>query len=201
MSSYRIFTVNGGTVSEDAVVEALHLKGAAGIIIPVIAVGEEGRGRKRDIVAVSGADPGDVIRFAELGTTKVGKPKLIVRAAPDDDSKVIVVFRTPIGFRGGNSHTGDRTGEEEHKEWDEKRTRLTFAPFPGVIISAGMIAEGSAGRMGYGDQLIAVMPENTVFRTAYSGRRYGAPGAHYYVWNGKHLLALTWAEREISELF
>ncbi|MBI2463225.1 MAG: hypothetical protein HYV65_03260 [Candidatus Spechtbacteria bacterium] len=47
---------------------------------------------------------------ARIGTTRNGAPKLIAvddRASLSEDA-VIVVLPTPIGYRGGNSHTGDR---------------------------------------------------------------------------------------------
>ena len=48
------------------------------------------------------------LKFAEIGATKAAKPKFFAKDAPTTDEKVIVVFRTQIGFRGGNSHTGDK---------------------------------------------------------------------------------------------
>ena len=129
----------------------------------------------------------------------------------DTTEKCICIFRTKIGFRGGNSHTGDRKEEywvpnwfwrsdllalgKELKErytkeeaisiveelnssyqWDAIFERkLEFHPFPGEILCKGIIAQGQAGRMGSGEQLVAVMPRGVVFRTGYSGRLYGAP--------------------------
>jgi len=45
------------------------------------------------------------------------------------------------------------------------------------------------------------MPKGVVFRTGYSGRLYGAPAAHYYVFDGEKILAATWEERMLTELF
>lgn len=236
----RVFTIESGVVTAGAVIESLKLKGA-GIEIPAILIGEEGRGRERGVVPV-GSPPqvpcpeqgkdmwtsADVCRqcgvtlgeaqgstrhhpdsglvtgrlmFAEVGQTKANKPKLLAAPGATTDEKIVVVLRTAIGFRGGNSHTGDRSGTEEFEEWGEKKTRLTFAPFPGEVIARGAIAQGTAGRMGGGDQLVAIMPKDVVFRTAYYGRLYGAPGAHYYKWDGERLLAMTWEEREASDIF
>src|SRR5690606_4990542 len=47
------------------------------------------------------------IHSAEVGTTKAGKPKLFQTECTNTLEKCICVFRTMIGFRGGNSHTGD----------------------------------------------------------------------------------------------
>lgn len=205
----RIFTVSSGQVSVGATVGKLTLKGA-GITIPAIMVGEEGRGRDRGVMPVQllpeqqkeWEEKGTTtVGFGEIGQTKAGKPKLYAKSQPGDEDTVIVVLPTTIGFRGANNHTGDRIGEEEYEEWGEKKTRLTFAPFPGEIIVSGTIAQGDAGRMGSGSQYIATMPKDIVFRTSYSGRLYGAPSAHYYMWTGELMLAATWEERAASDLF
>ena len=249
----RVSTISDGTVEMGAVVRKHELKGA-NVVIPVIFIGEEGRGRTLGVLPVQLTPAqekefqanGQVrIEFAELGQTKAGKPKLFAKDSACSDNGIIAVLRTPIGFRGGNDHTGDRTqtfwtiresfadiareagipiqekyldkakvleyaaklaairypGENNIKEDCGFEYHLEFAPFPGTIINKGVIAEGTAGRMGSGDQLVAVIPKNVVFRTSYSGRRYGKPSAHYYKWNGDKVLAATWEEREQSDIF
>ncbi len=207
MATYKVYTVSSGSVREGAVVEKLALKGA-GIDIPAIIIGEEGRGRKRAVLPVqlpSGLykewhEKGRVeIRAAEVGQTKAGKPKLFGKETADTDEKIICVFLTKIGFRGSNSHTGDRTGETFKDSWGEERP--VFAQFPGEVLVCGVIAQGAAGRMGSGEQLVAVMPRGIVFRTGYTGRLYGAPSAHYYIWNGEQLISATWEERTAADLF
>jgi hypothetical protein len=76
-----------------------------------------------------------------------------------------------------------------------------FYPFPGDILSVGIIAQGDAGRMGSGEQLVAIMPADVVFRTGYSGRLYGYPAEHYYIFRNGQLLATTWEEREVTDIF
>ncbi len=243
----KIFTIENGKVSEGVKVDSFTLKGA-GVSIPAIIIGEEGRGRKLGVLSVhllpdtyvEWKENGYVyIHSAEIGTTKSGKHKLSQTKEADTTEKCICVFRTKIGFRGGNSHTGDRKGEYWVREWfislpenvpkKERYTReevvaivaaitppeekgiwrwdegferkLEFNPFPGEILCDGIIAQGQAGRMGSGRQLVAVMPEDIVFRTGYSGRLYGAPSAHYYVYRRGQLLSATWEEREISDIF
>jgi len=128
----------------------------------------------------------------EIGKTRSGKPKAFPEKTPATDH-CLCVFRTKIGFRGGNSHTGDRTNFDS----DE----FEFLPFPGEILGEGTIAQGLAGRAGSGRQVIAVMPKNIVFRTGYSGRLYGGPAAHYYLFDGQKIHALTWPEREAADLW
>ncbi len=239
----KVFTIESGKVTEGARVDSFTLKGA-GVSIPAITIGEQGRGRKLGVLPVQllpeqykeWQEEGYVyIHSATVGTTKVGKPKLFQTEYADTTEKCICIFRTKIGFRGGNSHTGDRKeeywvpyyfwksdiaalwkelqekytekeaieiAEELNSDWDcifEKE--ILFRAFPGEILCEGIIAQGDAGRMGSGKQLVAVLPADTVFRTGYSGRLYGAPSAHYYIFMDGQLLAATWEEREISDIF
>src|SRR5690606_27814059 len=165
----KVFTIESGKVIEGAELVTFALKNAD-VSIPAIIVGEEGRGRQLGVLPVQlteeqfkkwRAGETVIIKNARVSETKSGKPKLI-ETEDSNNEKVIVVFRTQIGFRGSNGHTGD--GDE---------------PFPGDILVCGVIAQGDAGRMGSGDQLVAVIPKNTVFSTIYSGRLYGEPSEHY----------------------
>lgn len=202
----KIFTIENGEITDGAVVGTFSLK--AGIKIPAIIVGQEGRGRQLGVLPVQllpdsykvWQEKGEVkIVSAEVGQTKAGKPKLFEKEESGTEGKVICVFNTQIGFRGGNSHTGDRTGEYRVDVWGDKIP--SFHPFPGEWLTKGVIAQGDAGRMGSGEQGVAVVPKNVVFRTGYSGRLYGNPSAHYYLWDGEQLLVATWDERQIADLF
>jgi|LFRM01.2.fsa_nt_gb hypothetical protein len=203
----KIFTIGSGKVTEGVRVDSFTLKGA-GVTIPAILIGEEGRGRRLGVLPVQllpdtyaewQENGYAYIHSAKVGTTKSGKPKLFQTEDADTTEKCICVFRTQIGYRGGNSHTGDRDGGMERDYWGKERP--TFHPFPGEILCEGIIAQGDAGRMGSGEQLVAVMPADTVFRTGYSGRLYGAPRAHYYVYRDGQLLSATWEERDVSDIF
>jgi hypothetical protein len=212
----KIFTLASGRIWEGASVKEFHLTGA-NTSISAILVGEDGRGRSLGVLPVQGADPDTELKVADVGKTRSGRPKLIASAENGDADQCIVVFRTPIGFRGGNSHTGDRAGWKcdawgckaegegmsptQCPECGKDDFRLRFAPFPGEILVQGEIAQGAAGRMGGGVQMVAVMPKGVVFRTGYSGRLYGGPSAHYYVFNGEKILAATWEERQLSDIF
>ena len=195
----KLFTISSGKVTEGALVFLLELK-AAGATIPAIIVGEEGRGRSRGVLPVQlfpeqeaeWKEKGEtIVSFGSLTTTRSGKPKLIALKTDSDSEHALCVFRTKIGFRGSNYHTGERKAEGEG-----------FEDFPGETIVSGVIAEGDAGRMGAGQQLIAVMPKNVVFRTAYTGRLYGNPFEHYYMFDGEKIIGgLTAEERDLSEIF
>lgn len=245
----KIFTIQSGEVTEGVRVDSFALKGA-GIAIPAVVIGEEGRGRKLGILPVQllpeqykewQENGYTYIHFATVGTTKAGKPKLFQVEDADTQEKCICIFKTKIGYRGSNSHTGDRkeeywvinrfwrsdlsalgkelkekyTEEEAIKIAEELNTsqnssyqwdviferKLEFHPFPGEILCEGVIAQGDAGRMGSGKQLVAILPADIVFRTGYSGRLYGQPAAHYYIFRDGELLSVTWEERAISDIF
>ncbi|MBC8464929.1 MAG: hypothetical protein H8D63_00940 [Parcubacteria group bacterium] len=206
--AYPIFTINSGSVRKGAVVSTLALKGA-NIEIPAILVGETGRGRNRGVLPVhlpsalyaEWKEKGTVtVEAAEIGATKKGAPKLFAKEKTDCEEKAICVFPTKIGFRGSNSHTGDRTGETKKDSWGDEV--IEFLPFPGDVLTEGSIAQGTAGRAGGGTQMIAVLSKDAVFRTGYSGRLYGAPRAHYYTYTGEgEVLAMTWEERSLADVF
>lgn len=231
--AYQIFTINGKAVL-GAKIAQFRISGA-GISIPAILVGEEGRGRELGILPIStiapcGPDRGesqDLLVAATIGKTAAGRPKLFEAEKHTTDSHVIVVLLSGIGYRGGNSHTGDRHNvpcSERNKfirsyrvkcpicgvdkpsdaiagqEWlhPDSGTTIKFDSFPGEILVQGRIAQGDAGRMGSGTQMVALIPKNGVFRVAYHGRQVGAT---YYKWDGKLLLAATWQERQVSDIF
>ena len=245
----KVFTVKSGKIEEGVRVDSFTLKGA-GVSIPAIIIGEEGRGRQLGVLPVQllpdtykewQQNGYAYIHSATVGTTKAGKPKLFQTDKANTLEKCICVFRTTIGYRGGNSHTGDckeeywapnwlwksdisalgielkeRYTKEEavsiteelnssakaQYDWDQVFGRkLEFHPFPGEIICEGIIAQGDAGRMGSGEQLVAIMPAGIVFRTGYSGRLYGHPAAHYYIFRDGQILSATWDEREVSDIF
>jgi len=193
----KIFTIENGQVTEGAIVRAFHLKGAD-VAISAILVGEEGRGRHLGVLPVEllpdsykswEEDLRVEIQYAEVGQTKSGKPKLFQTIEPGSLDEIICVFRTQIGFRGSNNHTGDCIEDKEYQ------------PFPGEWLVIGRIAQGIAGRMGCGEQGVAILPKDTVFRTAYRGRLYGKPSEHFYIWDGKKLLSATRQERQVADIF
>lgn len=197
MTAYKIFTVSNGKINEGAKINTLKLSNSP-VKIPVIEIGETGRGRERGIISVNLLpmnfkkwENKEEVRVysASLGQTRSGNPKLFETEEPTTTEKILVVFRTTPGFRGSCGHTGDLNHHKSDRE------------FPGEILITGYTAQGIAGRMGGGEQLVALMPLNTVFRTWYTGRLYGDPSEHYYFWNGKTLYGLTKTERDILDLF
>ncbi|UQS95045.1 hypothetical protein Pam2_165 [Pseudanabaena phage Pam2] len=195
----KTYTIEQGRPTEGILVQTREL--SSGIKIPVVQVGEEGRGRQLSFLPVElnassrtkfEAEGQVLINHISLGKTQKGGHKLIEAANTLTNDKCLIVFRTRIGFRGGNSHTGECNYDPDSFE---------FLPFPCEILAEGRIAQGAAGSMGSGQQLIAIAPKNIVFRTRYSGRLYGAPSSHYYLYTGSQILSATWDERVASDLF
>lgn len=236
MKTYVVFTVAHGSVEPGARIDPLTIK-SAGIEIPAVIVGEQGRNRSRGVLPVGGAPQpqrvpclagGETLAWprlmaASVGQTKTGKPKLNWAEAATSTEHVLVVLRSLIGYRGGNEHTGDRRGwscsmcdcsahgaetvppencpECGKKDFWGNGPRLVFSPRPGQVLASGQIAQGDAGRMGSGQQLVLLLPAGEVLRVGRSGRLYGAPSAHYVRWDGEQLVSLTWDERDAADLF
>lgn len=186
-AALRVFTAAAGKVDEGAAVQEVVL--SSGAKISAVTIGEEGRGRRRGLLPVEwrgvepGGEDGPRIRVAKIGASRAGKPKLLASDANNPSSeKALVVFRSPIGYRGSNRH-GDGQG----------------GPFPGHIIAEGVIAQGDAGGMGSGEQLIAVLNRGVIVKVSYSGRLYCRPSAHYYVFDGERVLVATREEIDVSD--
>lgn len=236
----RIFTVYNGTVESGVNVGSYTVTSSPPVTFPAIVIGEQGRGRSLGILPVQLTDQaysnwkaGEkvIINSATVGNTRSGAPKLFESPVEDETESVILVLRTGCGFRGGNSHTGDRSSwycEKCHHiqglDYDYQpvhtypadgncpkaeegsyghETRLVFDPWPGKNLVTGSTAQGAAGRMGGGTHLITIMPVGSIFRTSKSGRLYGNPSAHYFKVVGSNTVigGLTWEERILSDLF
>jgi hypothetical protein len=169
-------------------------------------------------------DKGNVrlrLMAAQVGQTKSGKPKLWAKDAATTDEAVIIVFRTQPGFRGGCGHYGDDntwkcTGETT---WGTScgakgngfkpdtcpgcggYTQATSLPFPGEKLAEGHVAQGAAGRMGGGEQIVALVPKDAVVQVHRSGRLYGSPASLYLVWDGEQVLVATREKREVVDVF
>lgn len=216
----KIYTIGDGTVENGAKIEKFHLKKIE-VEIPAILVGEEGRGRALGVLPVEllpenfqkfSRGEETIVKYGRLGQTKNGRPKLFEDASENSEA-AIIVFRTPIGFRGHNSHTGDYalcekcggTGKvpgTSYADCDVCDDGMVFQPFPGQVIVSGIIAQGLAGRMGEGEQIIAIIPYEAVFCQHIHGRRYGAPHHYFYkITKEKILGGVTRTERETTDLF
>jgi len=215
--AYKVFSIGRGVqdgLQEGALVEEYPL--STGVVIPVLAVGEQGRGRELGILPVSGAKPSDQLVAADVVEVS-GRSKLVAADEATNKEATIVVLHTMTGFRGSNAHTGDVigwrcrsrncTGPREMHPVEfldvipEKcpdcgwHTEMVYAPRPGKVLARGVIAEGAAGRAGSGEQFILLLPRDEVLRTAYTGRLYGGPEEHYLWFDGEKIIRLTCEER------
>lgn len=185
-SSYHLFTVAPDyirgelVVSPGAEVTSVAIK-AAGSSIPAIVVGEQGKGRDRAVLPCPAVPAGERLMAATIGPARSGKPRLF---APNDDPSnmgVIIVFRTPMGHRGGNAHWGDRPN----------------TPFPGEILARGRIAQGDAGRMGSGYQFVALLQDGDAFTVRVFSDGRSRPQQYIGCWNGGRLAWMLEEEQEL----
>lgn len=178
----------------------------------------------------SGTVPG-LLTECGIGTTRAGRPKLIRATGPDTERCLVafhttIGFRGSNAHTGDRTDTPcprrrqqipsyeyqcpdcklaapeGQTGQPQ-QAWvhpDDGAVK-SFAPFPGQVLCRGSIAQGDAGRMGSGEQLVAVMPAKVVFRATRSGRLYGNTASHYYRFDGDTLAVATWEERVAADLW
>jgi hypothetical protein len=182
------FTIQNGAVS--AGISTKTIEAQSGDTYQAISLGERGRGRYEAVIPVRNCGSDEVVMCAEVTETRAGKPAVIADEHTETDF-ALVAFRTQIGFRGGNDHTGCRTSAERNQQG-----RFEFRPFPGKILATGTIAQGTAGNMGSGDQLLAIVPKNVWVRAAISGRLYGANPPNYFYFDGLNIKAYTVEDAE-----
>ena len=177
---YAVFTAEDGAVTAWAKVDAFALRGGA--VIAAILVGGEGRDRKLGVLPVAMDPPpaGSLtrLRFARLGATRSGAPKLIPADRADHDDHAIVVFRSGFGYRGTNAHTGHWLG------WADDGRPQGYAPLPGRVLARGVHAEDPAS---WGEQLVLLLPRGAEVWVKRGGRLYGAPALHIYAFDGAQL--------------
>lgn len=134
-----------------------------------------------------------------------GKQVIHPQASNRDESKCLVILRTPVYKGGKNFHTGDRKncmcltcGLEFGITQDTctncgKRVKVYFQDFPGVTIAKGTVRDSK--KPVFGEQLIAILKKNQVIRTAFDGYTFGKPGCYYHWFDGSKLISCTWEER------
>lgn len=186
----KAFTITHGRIEN--YIQPILYKATNGNEYPVVAVGESHRGSKFSFVPIHNCEIVDnkisPVTDVSIASTKSGKPLLQACKHYDFPDECLVVFTTPIGFRGYNEHTGGKKDEN------------SFYPFPGEILAEGIISQGTAGRMGAGHQLIAVMPIGLTFRTFKGGRTYGSEKEFFYRFDGETIRAWTRVEEDLIEL-
>lgn len=189
----RVFPVFSLDAKHGVEVQKHTIKAAPDAVLYGIRVGEEGRGRWQSTILVDRPEvDGDrrVVRYASIAETRSGQPKLVAAGrCPLPPDHAVVVLDLGIGFRGGNGFTGDVATR------DPQSGDCTFAASPWIPLAIGYIAQGDAGNMGQGTQMVALLPMGVVGRAYRVGRLYGAPASHYYYFDGKALHKRTKDER------
>jgi len=151
-----------------------------------IPLGEDGRGRTLTRVPVGGKfssslvqekDGEEELTLFECGVirTKEKGTLLVVEGQPED-KRALVQLYCYEGFRGSNSY-----------ELGEGVTEL----------ARGTHAQGDAGRMGSGDEILVVMEPGSKIKAHRTGRTYGAPGKFVFLFTGEGVEVMT-PEEEIE---
>jgi hypothetical protein len=131
-----------------------------------IVVGEEGRNREKVIVALPA---GAVVIDGQVMEIPVSDPEAVA----------VILLRDMSGYRGSWSLVYPLPDEVleaylEQRNLDVVRGRLEYAT-PPRLIAKGRCAQGIAGRMGGGEELLFVAREKEAYDILRSGRVYGAP--------------------------
>ena len=172
---YRIYTIDNTLLKEGVEVETLRLKD--GTEIPAVLVGERGRGRELGVLPVN-AEPGEVLRCAEIGQTRSGRPRLR-KTDCEGAEGILLVFRPEYGFRGS----------------------VDMPDFGERVVARGYVAQGDAGRMGGNAQYVLRFdrPTDIGFSFTRGGRLYGEPAEWRLWWDGEKLHLLPAEEAELLE--
>lgn len=190
----KIFTIQNGKVTDGASVQTLDV--TAGLKIPAVIIGSnKEKCDKLGVLPVTlkhqefaewEKNGAVMIYNAALGFAPI---RLISSKNNNTLDQCIVVFRTQFGFRGRTEHTGD------------KKYHSGYFRLPGRPLVTGKITSGGFGRQGAGQQIIAQIPQNQVFRTAYTGLLFGEPNEHYYIYKEGKIISVTGEERAKMKSF
>lgn len=131
---------------------------------PHIALGEKGRGRWQERLALGRRDfpdpPKVLVRASLLRIKKEERQFFLLVKEEKEDPRALVKLAIPAGFRGSTS--------------------ITLADGVTEVVR-GTCAQGAAGRMGHHDELLVIASKpGVVARVERFGRLYGAP-AHLVV--------------------
>ena len=190
---YRVFEVKDNVPQEGCRVQKHAL--TDGRTIPAIVVGQSGRGRYLGVTPVmllpgSASAEGDR-RIQAASIVRQGRVVRLAEADPAQatDEACIAIFRTGIGFRGWNQHSGDVVPSAT------AGAKPKILPLPGEVLSVGGIAEGDAGRMGSGEQIVLLMPQGQIVSVYIGGRVYGRPREWFYRFDGASIQYTTAEDR------
>jgi hypothetical protein len=190
----KIYTVDQFEVKPSITVE--YVTRPDGSRFACFFLGEEGRGRKRVIIPVvltmnayrSWYDNG----YVEVSEVRPkfglkGLTRLEELVQEEKSEEYLVAFLGWIGFRGHNRLT-DYDGNAVDKN---------------KILAEGIIAQGAAGRVGWGSQWLLRVRPGDLFRFHVDGRLYGHPSDYVLVCTDKGPLLYTqevWdAEQALKE--
>jgi hypothetical protein len=183
-----------------------------------IGVGEQGRGRTYGMVAVGLQDfpAEEALTNATVILTKARQTLVLVKEAPRDTSRALVVLKVSAGYRGSTTFSGvvfDKTPcpkrgareylfdysqscpkcgaaivENVHPDAGVAYEWPAFPPEGVKVLVKGWKAQGGAGRMGGHEESILIMDPGSMIRVCRGGRLYGAPPKVYLAWTGEEMI-------------
>jgi hypothetical protein len=181
----KCFTVHCTTITEQyspAPYIKVHERESKknGEMFHVVIVGGDGRGEEQEWIALHPRlepvdfypdTPGKTIGHCSIGVTKSGAYIMLPEKEPDDRALVKVYFKE--GFRGWNSYI---TPPEALAEIGEPKR-----------VATGKFAQGAAGRMGGGFEVLIIMEPGQTLYCQRGGRLYGSPNKLEISWDGETL--------------
>lgn len=171
----KAFTVESGRVSTGIAVGAVTLKDV-GADVPGLVVGRRGRGNRLvslpfqlslEQLAVWRKKGEVLVYYVSPGENEDGKINLLSREGDNSSEKAICFFRGARDYSGGRSMSG-------------------YEKFPGDLITKGYVSQAEGSYC----QIVAVMPKEVVFRTAYRNELSGVVSEYFYVYDGENILVL-----------
>lgn len=79
--------------------------------------------------------------------------------------------------------------------------KASYADFPGKVVCRGATAQGDAGAMGGGPQIVAIVPQGSVVAERRTGRLYGNPPVFLHKIGVAGIISATPEERDAGDLF
>ncbi len=188
MNNRRIFTVKNNEIELGAIVETLI---SGGRKIPVIFIGEatcpNGLKYVRVILPNELAKVWQVTGNVRIQYARLNDLGYLIGSTQPifTQDECITIFKTGIGQGGKNKHLGD-----------VKLNLKAHLPFPGRILQKGKIVHYYLGSYYSGEQLIAIIPKNTII-SVHTEAEMEQPKktSFYFLFNGCYMEKISRKER------
>lgn len=163
---------------------------------PSIILGEEGPGRKLRWLPIDTCSKAKRF-YRALIRAEGGLYAPLWPAGPSPEAETfprcILILRPDPPHFGHVEYTGDRA-----TTWsNDQPTFYPLDPWRAKTLLSGIVAQGRGGRAGTSEHRIIWLMRDYVIRTGYTGRTYGKPSSHYWMFDGRRVLCSTWQDRQL----